>query len=36
LKLFGSQLSILEKAIDWLFIILGLVMAIAGTVASFY
>jgi solute carrier family 32 (vesicular inhibitory amino acid transporter) len=36
LKMFGSKLSTFEKTIDWMFIILGTVMGIAGTVATVY
>jgi solute carrier family 32 (vesicular inhibitory amino acid transporter) len=34
LKLFGSRLSFVEKLIDWILIVLGIVMGIAGTVAT--
>eukprot|EP00560_Eucampia_antarctica_P005257 CAMPEP_0197831640 /NCGR_PEP_ID=MMETSP1437-20131217/11382_1 /TAXON_ID=49252 ORGANISM="Eucampia antarctica, Strain CCMP1452" /NCGR_SAMPLE_ID=MMETSP1437 /ASSEMBLY_ACC=CAM_ASM_001096 /LENGTH=645 /DNA_ID=CAMNT_0043434651 /DNA_START=52 /DNA_END=1989 /DNA_ORIENTATION=- len=34
LKLFGPNLSFLEKALDWIFIIFGSFMAIAGTIAT--
>lgn len=34
LKMFGSRLSVVEKLIDWIFIILGVVMGVAGTVAT--
>jgi solute carrier family 32 (vesicular inhibitory amino acid transporter) len=36
LKMFGSNLSFLEKIIDWMFIILGIVMGVAGTVATIH
>jgi len=35
LKLFGSELSITEKVVDWIFIILGLIAAVVGTNATF-
>jgi hypothetical protein len=34
LKMFGSRLSFFEKLIDWIFILLGAVMAIAGTAST--
>jgi len=34
LKLFGPQLSTLEKTIDWVFIIAGSIVALVGTVAT--
>lgn len=36
LKMFGPKLSISEKVMDWLFITLGLIMAVVGTAASLY
>lgn len=33
-KLFGSQLSWGEKALDGLFVVVGLIMAVVGTVAT--
>lgn len=34
LKLFGSQLTFVEKAIDWALIVAGTVVAVVGTVAT--
>mmetsp|Transcript_27702 Transcript_27702/g.35384 ORF Transcript_27702/g.35384 Transcript_27702/m.35384 type:complete len:92 (-) Transcript_27702:89-364(-) len=34
LKLFGSKLSIFEKLGDWLMVIVGLVVAVIGTIAT--
>jgi vesicular inhibitory amino acid transporter len=34
LRLFGSELSFLEKAIDWVLIIGGTIVAVVGTVAT--
>lgn len=34
LKMFGAKLSRLEKLMDWLFIVLGIFMAVGGTIAS--
>ena len=34
LKLFGSRLSLWEKSLDWVFIIVGSVMAVAGSILS--
>ena len=34
LKLFGSRLSIWEKLMDWIFVIVGTVMAVVGTILT--
>jgi len=34
LKLFGTRLNIVDKALDWSFIVLGLTMTIVGTIAT--
>ena len=34
LKMFGSRLSFVEKLIDWIFILLGIGMGVAGTIAT--
>lgn len=34
LKMFGPKLGTVEKLMDWLFIILGVIMAVVGTAAS--
>jgi solute carrier family 32 (vesicular inhibitory amino acid transporter) len=34
LKMFGPKLSLAQKLLDWIFIVFGIVLGIAGTVAS--
>ena len=34
LSMFGSHLSFVEKLIDWIFIVVGIIMGVAGTVAT--
>lgn len=34
LKLFSNSLSTFDKTIDWIFVVVGVVMAIVGTIAT--